>query len=216
MKRFLLLTLIVSVTVIIYNCDDSGLLPEEKTLEISGKVNNWSLGAKILKAIVKDSTGSNVFLADSTTIANDGSFTLKIKTPPDNFFWIYSVITDTNCPGAITITPPGLKQTPVSFDVYTDTNTYMGKLQKNSVGYPVTPGSHSVSYINFKDAGSATGSTTCSDSTISIKITANFTGTAGWNTVVLVWNIFNPIYPPRYDATIQNSEPAASLWYYVP
>jgi hypothetical protein len=214
MKRLFLLALIISISVIIYNCDDAGVTESNKTFDITGKVNNWTLGSMILKAYAKDSSGNGKYLADSTTIATDGSFTVKLKTPTDEFFWSYSVVPPGNCNGAITITPAVLKQTPLTFEVYNSSNTFTGTLQKKSYDVFITPGSHSVSYVNFKEAGSVSGSTTCIGMADTTKVTANYTCTAGWNTVVLVWNQFNP--PTQYDATIQNNEPAASLWYYVP
>ena len=215
MKRFFLLGFIVTFTAIIYNCDDSGITTEEETHEVTGTVNNWTQGTKILKAVVKDSANTSIFLADSTRIATDGSFTLKLKTPPDNFFYVYSPYNGTGCSGVITINPSGLKQASLTFNVFDTNNNQMGTIQKKSYDSFPTNNSHSVSFLNFKEVGSATGSITCQRPSDTTTVTANFTSVAGWNTVVLVWNEFNPI-TLHYNATIQNTEPAASLWYYVP
>lgn len=216
MKRFFLLVLIVVVTVIIYNCDDAGITTkEDETQEIAGTVNNWSQGTKILKAVVKDSTNTSVFLADSTTIATDGAFTLKLKTPPDNFYWVYSVIAGTNCNGSITINPSGLKQASLSFNVFDESNNQIGTLQKKSYDIIISDGSHSVSYLNFKEAGTVTGSMTCYGITDTNKVNANFNPTVGWNTAVLLWNQFRP-QTHYYEVTIQNTEPPGSLWFFVP
>lgn len=215
MKRLLLLSFIITICVIIYNCDDAGVKPEDTSTQVSGTVTNWgTLGSKILKAIVKDSSQTNIFLADSTTI--NGSFTAKLKVPPDNFIWTYYVPDPAGhtCNGTINISPVNLKNATLTFDVYDASNNRIGSLQKKNFAGPVpTSGSFIASYFYFNNTASILGTRTCTSSLDTIIVNCNYNGNKGWDPVITLWNTFTAT---RQDIQISIAEPPGALWYYIP
>ncbi|HEY3250245.1 MAG TPA: hypothetical protein VGK25_03915, partial [Ignavibacteria bacterium] len=209
----------------IYNCDDAGVVPSEQTYEVTGTVSGWTLGNKVLKAIVRDSSGSSTFLADSTGISSNGAFTLKLKTPPDNFIWIYTIPpTGTTCTGNFTITPSNLKNASVTFSVYDSTGvTAMGSVQRKNSVPPPQAGAFLLSYVYFDNNASVTGTRLCyttpPPSADSINVTCSYSGNKGWQPVVTLWNSFRVWFVPPgsyQDIQVSASEPPGGAWYYVP
>src|SRR4030095_8778701 len=192
MKRLLLLSLIITTAFILYNCDDAGIAnTEAPTYEVTGTINSWSLGSdKVLKAIVTD-PGNNIFLADSTSISSTGGFTLKLKTPADNFLSTY-VIPDPSgytCTGTLTINPSTLKNATVAFDVYDASNTRIGGIQRKKFPGPLPqPGYFILSYLYFDNDAAVTGDKLCSSMTDSIRAIGNYNGNKGWDPVISLWD----------------------------
>jgi len=209
-KSFFLCLLTISFAVIFYRCDDSGLLETEKTYEIKGTVNNWTQGTKILKAMVYDSSAVNVFKADSTSISAAGVFTLKLKTPPDNYPWRYSS-TDTNCTHHAVITPTDLKTCRVQFRVYNDTNGYVGSITRRNFDLVITSGSFIAEYVYYKTDASVIGKDTCFGYVFT---NFNLTNTKGWNKSVILFNTYLP--PILVDASVTAIEPTGGWWSFGP
>jgi len=211
MKKSLFISFfIISISVIFYSCDDSGLIETEKTYNISGTVNNWTQGSRILKAMVYDSAGANLFLADSTSISSSGAFEMKLKSPPDNFPWLY-VSTDTSCTHHAVVNPSNLKICRVQFRVFDSTNTAIGSITRRNFDIVITAGSYIAEYIYFNSDASITGSDTCFGYVVT---NFNLTGTIGWNKSVILFNTYMP--PVSVIATVSNTEPNLGWWSFGP
>ncbi len=161
MKKILLFLLLIAVIVIFYKCDDPGVEYKDDRYEISGTITNWNLGTKILKAFVYDSMWVNDFIADSTLINTNGSFTIKLKEPPENFKYIYSVNSDSFCTNNVQIQPAGTKTTYVFFNVFNDSNHSIGGIIWKNYDSVITTGSFWADFIYLSNNVSITGTQTC-------------------------------------------------------
>ena len=215
-RRSVLISFILLLAVIIYNCDDAGQVPEVPTYTLGGSIENWTLGVRKLRAVVTDSAGANTFIADSTTIATNGDFTLNMKSPPDNFFYQYTIPSDTTCVNGVSVSPTGLKNALVAFKVYDTLGTYVGKIErKNYTGFPVA-GSFWVNYFHFNTNGSVLGDITCISLVDTVKTSFNLVCTYNWKPVVAYANTFTPTY--RY-VQFSHTEPTGGIpgaWKFSP
>ena len=209
-NSFFLCLLIISIAIVFYSCDDAGLVEEDKTTEVTGTINNWTLGPKILKAVVYDSSGTGSFLADSTSISSAGAFTLKMKVPPDNFPWLYKS-TDTSCTHHAVITPTDLKTCRVQFRIFNDTNGYIGRITRRNFDLVISSGSYIAEYVYYKTDASIMGRDTCFGYVIT---NFNMICTKGWVKSVILFNTYMP--PISVDATLSATEPNGGWWSFGP
>ncbi len=211
MKKSLFISfLFVLIAGIFYSCDDAGLIETEETYDISGSVNNWTQGSKILKAMVYDSSGANVFLADSTSISSSGSFAMKMKLPPDNFPWLY-VSNDTSCTHHAVVNPASLKICRVQFRVFDSLNASIGSITRRNFDFVPGNNSYIAEYLYFNTDASINGSDTCFGYTVT---NFSLTGTKGWNKSVILFITYMP--PVSVYATISNTEPNGGWWSFGP
>lgn len=211
LKQISLFLSIALTALIIYNCGDDDIVQVNTDYQISGSIVNWNLGTKYLKAMTYDSLGMNDFMADSTVINTNGSFTLKLKAAPDNLPYGY-YIPDTLCTGNV-VNPPGLKMCYLVIQVYNDSNMNIGGISRKNFDSIVTQGSYFAEYLFANTSGAITGSNRCvygSDTTVS---NYNLNVSKGWNKGVVLFESFSAGY---IQISYSNNEPQGGGWYFTP
>jgi hypothetical protein len=216
LKKLSFVIVALFIAAIIHNCDDAGQVQDEGKYTISGTIESWTMGSdKKLRAIVTDSSGTNTFIADSTTIGSNGDFTLNMKSPGDNFFYQYTIPSGTSCTNGVAISPSNLKSVAVQFKVYNSSNNYIGKIErKNYNALPVT-GSFSVNYLHFNTNGSVLGDLTCNNTTDTIYTNFNLVCTNSWKPVIAFADSINVSYTyQRWH--FNHTEPSGAAWKFSP
>jgi hypothetical protein len=212
-KRYIILTIVLLIPLVILDCDDSGVMETNEGYKINGTIINPAPNGKILKAFVTDSMGINDFLADSVRISSDGSFSLSLKNPPDNLLWMIYSINDSFCVNNLHINPAGSKFAAVYFNVFDSLNNNIGGIAKTNYDSIPTQGSFIIDYIYCKTAVTVTGSQNCFFGLDSLIVNTNINNSTGWN---VQSSLFSRYMLHNIMINVSSTELSGGSWRFTP
>jgi hypothetical protein len=216
MKSLNRILITVFAAIFIYSCSDDTTVnnppPPPGPFTLNGTIEPWTLGGNVkLKA---ELFNINPFIPpmvlDSTTVSTNGAFTLNLNDAPDSMLYPITFTYDSSCTGNVTVNPSNTKGNynpnlsyPYGLDLYNDSMP-IGFIYRSNYG-PDTifvPGWFFAYYLYLDQNVSITGSVICDSFNTT---TYNFSGTRGWNKVVVLFNSFNQV-------TVSATEPAGGKW----
>ncbi len=228
MKSLIKLLITIFVVIFIYSCSNDTIVNNttpSQLFTMNGTIENWILGGNVkLKAELFD---INLFIPplvlDSTIMNTNGAFTLNLKNAPDSLLYPITFTYDSSCTGNVTVNPPNTKSNfnpnltfPYGLDLYND-SVFIGFIYRSNYGPDTTDitGWFFAHYLYLNQNVSITGSIICNSGTEQDTTIYNFSGTRGWNKVVVLVNSNT-----QYGSTVTISaiEPAGGKWraYQVP
>lgn len=214
MKKILLLTAAVLVTIYFAGCKDNTVIDGLKIVQppISGKIQNWRLGSgkKLYLLANGGDTAPVSIVLDSCTIDSIGNFTINLSTPPDSVLKLFRGVIGSMCTNHSIINPAGLRYCSTGFLIKDTSNAYIGYIYRSSDTSQPHTGKVLANLYYFNGGGNITGTDTCSYE-ISMLIEHNeITQTIGWNSLFIV---YDSVYGVVSKVTI-TTEPQTVQWYF--
>lgn len=215
MKSLIRILITVFVVIFIYSCSETPVNPPPPPSDLlNGTIENWILGGNIkLKAELISISYFTYVVLDSTIVNANGAFTLKLRNAPDSLLYPITFTNDSLCTGIPTVNPSNTKSNfnpnlnyPGGLDLYND-STQIGFIYRSNYS-PDTiliPGWFFAYYLYLDQNVSITGSVVCYNGPNPDTTIYNFSGTRGWNKVVVLVNSYT-------HATVSATEPAGGKW----
>jgi hypothetical protein len=220
MKFLVNILIAVFVTILLYSCgDDTPVTSSVNSgiTQITGRIENWTYGDSLkLKAELYSANYYYPSLLDTSTIKSDGSFSVRLKTPPDNVLQILSFSWDSSCNGNVIIDPANVKTSSfISFGIYSSflDSFSIGNIyeynQRDSNG--TKPGDFDVYYMYSNNYGSVSGTEICTNSWFYPDTTIfDIHGVIGWNKIIIH---YTSITSNSSKILVNTTEPAGAKWW---
>ncbi len=205
LRQTVVIFIIIASSVIYFNCDDAGVTVKDKSLCISGQVQNYTYGAQTLHAYLRNASGSSFSIANCPIDAS-GNFNLCLpETAPDSALYTGDSIFYLGCDsGNVVFNPANVRGTEISSFRIKNGDTTLANIRRNNYD-TLYPGAFSIMYIYTNVNVSVTGNEYCNFDTL----TFNGSAVAPWTKVTKhCTRVAGPGTSYYYDT----NEPSGAVW----
>lgn len=217
MKTTFRIVLLAFITTIFFSCSEDTINNDPTSpsgsFKLSGTAENWTYGASITLSAILYDTGYNYerYDVDTDLIANDGTFSIDLRSVPDSLLYPVSFNLDSFCTSSVVVEPANVRISE-SLGLSLQSDSLNGYLKRCNYASDSTliPGQFFVEYIYLDQNATLMGSIVCSFEEYTATVIYNFTGVKGWNKLVYYCESSNN-FTSKY--TISNYEPEGAKWY---
>lgn len=216
MKNTILLLAFAGIIISIFSCKKDSITNDPGSnltglTSISGAVVNWTLGSKTIKLRVTGWQGNTSTIAAVSSISSNGSFSFNnLPTLSNTDIDLVTFPNDSNCSGNITINPNGLKAGSAYINVYSATDSAIGRLEMASA-LNFHYGDIKLYHYYFSSAGSISGNYNCNLSGTQLEESVNVNFPAHWYYLVAR---YDSLGYNHYKYTVNNTVPSGLNWYF--